>query len=520
MLIICISCLVIAFYIYVMYQLKEKELKNKQFEDKKVKNQYNQSNIEGVNVYGINKLTPERIAVFLQTDNEVPMLEKDRFFQEKQEIDSKEDEDILVCEEKVCSKSKEPIIFKFFNNYTVIDIETTGFNFRKDQIVEVSALRIRNNKIVDTYQAFNKESTLSEFLENNSPITNEDIEKGLESDILLKNFLEFIGKDILIGHKIGFDLNFIRTKLHLHGLGDLSNEYVDTMLIGKYYANKDMSSHKVEDYIREYPNQIMYDHLLQHSAFNDVNIEYRIYNIQRNILGEKWSVVLDDKIFNNIKWALPEVKIIESKEDRQNRASEYGNFMLQKARRISTVEGDYKKSNEILLYLLDEYIDSLRPLFAEEINNESDFLTISPHTFEANKNKVYRVLIKNYQITGDYFNVIKYITRWKNEISPFLNAHSTKWAKNILEDTLLKQADIEFKVHKNYKKSNELLIEILDEGSYTGVNLNKVYKKICINYINMNDSVNMQTIIDRWLFDTRTNMTLKDEEWIHKNRQL
>lgn len=40
---------------------------------------------------------------------------------------------------------------KFFNNYTVIDIETSGLNPYTDDIIEISAVKYRYNRKVAEY---------------------------------------------------------------------------------------------------------------------------------------------------------------------------------------------------------------------------------------------------------------------------------------------------------------------------------------------------------------------------------
>lgn len=60
------------------------------------------------------------------------------------------------------------------NDYSVIDIETTGLNPGWDEIIEMTALRVRNNQIVDTYSSLVKPSqTIPPFIEKLTGITNE-----------------------------------------------------------------------------------------------------------------------------------------------------------------------------------------------------------------------------------------------------------------------------------------------------------------------------------------------------------
>ena len=44
---------------------------------------------------------------------------------------------------------------EFPDDYTVVDIETTGLSPVKNDIIEISALKIRNNKISDEFSQHN-----------------------------------------------------------------------------------------------------------------------------------------------------------------------------------------------------------------------------------------------------------------------------------------------------------------------------------------------------------------------------
>lgn len=45
-------------------------------------------------------------------------------------------------------------IIAFLDDYTVVDLETTGFSAEHDDIIELGAVKVHNNKIVGTYQKF------------------------------------------------------------------------------------------------------------------------------------------------------------------------------------------------------------------------------------------------------------------------------------------------------------------------------------------------------------------------------
>ena len=60
-------------------------------------------------------------------------------------------------------QNKGKYISEFKHDYTVIDIETTGLSFKNDEIIEISALKIRNNSISGEFSSLIKpETSISE----------------------------------------------------------------------------------------------------------------------------------------------------------------------------------------------------------------------------------------------------------------------------------------------------------------------------------------------------------------------
>ncbi|MFL2044004.1 3'-5' exonuclease [Weissella hellenica] len=290
--------------------------------------------------------------------------------------------------------------FVFDKDYVVVDIETTGFDYLKNKIVEISAVRVRNHEVVDHFQGFNKKSKLSTFLKESSPITFEDIKGGLPIEELLQKFLAFIGDDTMVGHKIGFDLDFLRYNLHYYGFGDLTNEFVDTMLMGKYFANSNWGHHRVDDYIAHYPNEVNFDNLQQHSAYNDVLIEQRIYEVERGILGDDFS----HEASRDMLWAMPKVRVVETDEEITTRIT---SKKMDDAIRTAIDDKDYAYSNQLI----------------EEIFDEG----ITDHS------KLYKRMALNYKKLKDNTAVLQTIIRWQSNMGGQISKTDAKWIQEQMD---------------------------------------------------------------------------------------
>lgn len=130
------------------------------------------------------------------------------------------------------------------DDYTVIDIETTGFDPIRNKITEISAVKYRCNRKVDEYVTFVAiNEKIPDQITKLTGITNDMLEGAPSIADALKGFLSFIGEDILIGHNVTFDLSFLGAACEACFSLELKNNYVDVLRI----ANEKLpflSSHK------------------------------------------------------------------------------------------------------------------------------------------------------------------------------------------------------------------------------------------------------------------------------------
>lgn len=120
------------------------------------------------------------------------------------------------------------------NNYVVIDIETSGINPGKDEIIRLSALSIVNGNEAGTFFKLVKPiKPLTEEIEILTGITNVDLKEKCGINVVLPDFLKFIGNSTLVAHNIGFDMRFINAALKYMGQPIIKNETVDTLSLAR-----------------------------------------------------------------------------------------------------------------------------------------------------------------------------------------------------------------------------------------------------------------------------------------------
>lgn len=136
-------------------------------------------------------------------------------------------------------------LFAFPDSYVVIDIETTGLSPNNCEIIELSALKVENNEIIDTFSSLVKPTApIPEFIQELTGITNEMVSNAPIISEVLPSYLNFLGENILIGHNVTFDIGFIRYNCEKHLNCGLSNDYVDTLRISKKLI-KNIDNHKL-----------------------------------------------------------------------------------------------------------------------------------------------------------------------------------------------------------------------------------------------------------------------------------
>lgn len=134
----------------------------------------------------------------------------------------------------------------FHNDYTVIDIETTGLNSTLDNIIELSAIKVRNNQIVSTFsKLINPNKKLNPFISNLTGITDSMLKQADTISKVLPQFLDFVGKDIILGHNVQFDIKFINQKSIEHLNKPFENEKIDTLRISRKLKIKS-GNHKLK----------------------------------------------------------------------------------------------------------------------------------------------------------------------------------------------------------------------------------------------------------------------------------
>lgn len=135
--------------------------------------------------------------------------------------------------------------FWAISDYIVLDLETTGLDANSCEIIEAAALRIRDNKIVAEYQQLcSPRNGVPDSIERLTGISCEMLDDMPMFCDIAQDFRAFIGKDIILGHNVSFDMGFLSANCKNNPELNIDNKRIDTLSIcRKFY--KEWPDHKL-----------------------------------------------------------------------------------------------------------------------------------------------------------------------------------------------------------------------------------------------------------------------------------
>ena len=121
----------------------------------------------------------------------------------------------------------------FDEEYVAFDLETTGLYARRDRIIEIGAVRMKNGQEIDRFQTFvDPGCALDKRTVELTGITDEMLRGAPKIEQALPEFLEFVGSSVLVAHNASFDTSFIERACAEQGLSyDLT--CVDTLALSQ-----------------------------------------------------------------------------------------------------------------------------------------------------------------------------------------------------------------------------------------------------------------------------------------------
>ena len=165
-------------------------------------------------------------------------------------------------------------------DYTVLDLETTGLSHLKDHIIEIAALKVRNERVVGQFHALVQcpvpiPAAVSKLtgLSDARLMT-----EGRQIVDVLKECPFFIGSDLLVIHHAAFDYSFLQAGCKKAGLSAPRNQCMDTLKLARQKLSK-LDGYSLED-VAVYFGLNVAGH---HRALKDCELTLGIYQKLKEI---------------------------------------------------------------------------------------------------------------------------------------------------------------------------------------------------------------------------------------------
>jgi DNA polymerase-3 subunit epsilon len=147
--------------------------------------------------------------------------------------------------------------------FCIVDIETTAGNARDGQIIEIGAIKFKNNQIIEKYESLVNTREIPRKVQELTGIIPEMTHDASSIKTVLEEFKIFLEDDIFVAHAISFDFKFISDSMKKYDLGELCNRKLCTIDLSKRLIATERYGLK---YLKEHLNIDDENH---HRAYSD-----------------------------------------------------------------------------------------------------------------------------------------------------------------------------------------------------------------------------------------------------------
>ena len=200
----------------------------------------------------------------------------------------------------------EPLIFNApdqkikESTFVVFDLETTGLSPKNNEIIEIGAVKIKNNEIVDDYQSFVKpDQNIPSKITDLTGINNDMVADADKISKVLNDFIDFIGDSILVAHNADFDYSFLQSAFQKSKNNEAEYPILDTLALSRALLDG-IKNHKLNT-LAKYFNVNLENH---HRADDDAEATAEILLNFLEMLKKKDYDKLEDinKLSSEISW--------------------------------------------------------------------------------------------------------------------------------------------------------------------------------------------------------------------------
>lgn len=160
------------------------------------------------------------------------------------------------------------------DTFICLDLETTGLESDKDQIIEIAIARFTQEQLVESFETLIDPGCLiSKASMAIHHITDEMVKGKPKIEEVLPYIFQFIGRHIIVGHGIAMDLAFLMAAAKHHQISNTlsSHIFLDTLRLARLYGESPTNSLET---LRKHFN---IEAEGAHRAMNDVIVNIEVF---------------------------------------------------------------------------------------------------------------------------------------------------------------------------------------------------------------------------------------------------
>ncbi len=136
--------------------------------------------------------------------------------------------------------------------YIVFDIETTGLSVINNKIIELAGVRMREGQEIDRFSTFiNPHESIPYNIQQLTNINDDMVRNAPELEPKLKEFIAYIGDDVLVAHNARFDIGFLQANCKRFGFPEIKNPVLDTLELARF-IHPTMKNHRLNTLADKY----------------------------------------------------------------------------------------------------------------------------------------------------------------------------------------------------------------------------------------------------------------------------
>ena len=178
--------------------------------------------------------------------------------------------------------------------YCIVDIEVNNSKPNIGQVIEIGAVKIKNLKVIDTFDFLIYADEVPIFVERVTGINQNMLKNKASQKEILKKFRIFLGDSIFVAHAADFDYNFLSYQFKKENLGELSNRCLCTLTLSQKTLNASRYGLK---YLME---ELSLPKEIHHRALGDAKTTARVFLLSLQNLSKEIKTAED-----LIKFATP-----------------------------------------------------------------------------------------------------------------------------------------------------------------------------------------------------------------------